>query len=72
MSVSNSQSITLDPGQSLGPSGKFEFWDWNEDGIIDMKDVRKLKYSKSNHFQIHHIERVGIFLSFLPSFENKS
>ena len=29
----------LDPGKSLGPSGKFEFWDWNEDGQIEMKDV---------------------------------
>lgn len=31
--------ISLDPGKSLGPSGTFEFWDWNEDGRIDVKDV---------------------------------
>ncbi|XP_065064704.1 uncharacterized protein LOC135690936 [Rhopilema esculentum] len=28
------------PGISLGPSGKFDFWDWNRDGVIDMKDIK--------------------------------
>lgn len=26
-------------GRSLGPSGNFSFWDWNDDGIIDMEDI---------------------------------